>query len=77
MQAWQVNDRLRQALELVQGMIHGCWQAGSMENNYVTSLPRRTIRPLDPVDGVLFFLERAVITPTLSLQQKVFPNAEY
>ena len=54
------------------------WQAGTMETNYLTSLFWRAIRAINgfPVDGDQFFLERAVVTPSLSLQQKVFPSAD-
>lgn len=57
---------------------HGRWNASSMENNYLSSLPRQSIRVINGFPGVgkQFWLPRATITPPLVLQQKIFPWIE-
>ncbi|OBZ80450.1 hypothetical protein A0J61_11501, partial [Choanephora cucurbitarum] len=54
---------------------HGRWNAQSMENNYLTSLPRQSIRVINgfPAAGGQFWLPRASVTPSEDLQAKVFP----
>ena len=58
---------------------HGRWETGSMGTHYLKNFPFRAIRSLSgfPIDGGQFFLERAVVTPSESLQQKVFPSVEH
>lgn len=54
---------------------HGRWNAQSMENNYLTSLPRQSIRVINgfPAAGGQFWLPRASVTPSEDLQVKIFP----
>ncbi|OBZ63610.1 hypothetical protein A0J61_11967, partial [Choanephora cucurbitarum] len=48
---------------------HGRWNAQSMENNYLTSLPRQSIRVINGFPA----LPRASATPSEDLQAKIFP----
>jgi hypothetical protein len=56
----------------------GRWNSESMENSYLTCLPRTAIRVIQgfPEEKGCFWLPRALVTPPLSLQQKVFPWVE-
>lgn len=56
----------------------GRWNSKSMENNYLTCLPRKAIRVIQgfPEERGCFWLPRALVTPPLSLQRKVFPQVE-
>ncbi|ETK91048.1 hypothetical protein F441_23107 [Phytophthora nicotianae CJ01A1] len=52
----------------------GRWNAGAMEDCYLTALPREAMRSLAGFssDRHSFFLERAALTPPDSLQRRVF-----
>ncbi|KAG2209610.1 hypothetical protein INT45_007237 [Circinella minor] len=56
----------------------GRWNSESMENNYLTCVPRTAIRVIQgfPEDKGCFWLSRALVTPSLSLQKKIFPMVE-
>ena len=56
----------------------GRWNSESMENNYLTCLPRTAIRVIQefPEEKGCFWLPRALVTPPLSLQRMIFPWAE-
>ena len=56
----------------------GRWNSESMENNYLTCLPRTAIRVIQgfPEEKGCFWLPRALVTPPLSLQKKIFPMVE-
>ncbi|OAD75718.1 hypothetical protein PHYBLDRAFT_143967 [Phycomyces blakesleeanus NRRL 1555(-)] len=49
-----------------------------MESNYLTSLPRQSIRIIDGFPGIgkQFWLPRASVLPSASLQTKIFPLVE-
>lgn len=56
----------------------GQWNRESMENNYLTCLPRVAIRVIQgfPEEKGCFWLPRALVSPPLSLQKKIFPSVE-
>jgi len=56
----------------------GRWNSESMENSYLTCLPRTAIRVIQgfPEEKGCFWLPQGLITPPLSLQQTVFPWVE-
>jgi hypothetical protein len=56
----------------------GRWNNQSMENCYLTSLPREAIRTLAgfPPSQGSFFLHRSAIDPPLALKQMIFPAVE-
>ncbi|CEP20124.1 hypothetical protein [Parasitella parasitica] len=56
----------------------GRWNSESMENNYLTCLPRTAIRVIGgfPEEKGCFWLPRSLLSPPLTLQRKIFPMVE-
>lgn len=56
----------------------GKWDAGAMEASYLTNLPRAAISIIHgfPEQKGCYWLPRACITPSTSLQRKIFPDVE-
>lgn len=56
----------------------GRWNAESMENNYLTCLPRTAIRVIHgfPEERGCFWLPRALVDPPVSLKNMIFPDVE-
>ncbi len=56
----------------------GRWNQEAMESCYLTSLPRQAMRVLAgfPTERGSFYIERALVDPPQSLQEKVFPEID-
>lgn len=56
----------------------GRWNSESMENNYLTCLPRTAMRVIQgfPEEKGCYWLPRSLVTPPLSLQKRIFPLVE-
>jgi hypothetical protein len=56
----------------------GNWNSNTMENCYLSNLPRDAMRSLAGFSAKQndYYLRRAVLEPPISLQKKIFPQVE-